>query len=484
MQLLQASIGQSAPEPVAKGAPTRSTAIMGKEPTAETRTNSSQDDGPEFDTVFSEGAVITADTTAVAERETFVTSEDEEFVSTPVVEAETPQQTVEIAASDDEIRASDAVAITRTDAVRTEERTVAAQGETKNGPIQIPASYQPAQNTSVQQTDETAARIDVPTKVTSAIAAQELAPAVMKAVPLGDPPETQPKRPTARHIMETVLAVPQNVPSAINDVAPDVQRVAPQIPLVEPKPVQTEPQTSRTPAPAALQPETSFATADSAKPEPDPEPLLHTNDKTTVVAKAATPPTTPPMAIALSQPAGNGIAITEDAATLMKGEAAEVVQLDIRGATTTVQSQSGPIIPARTEIPPHITQQIAAALHKGADRPIEIALNPPELGRVRMILSASEAGMVVHVLTERTDTLDLMRRNIDDLGRELGAMGYEDISFSFGQSDTNSEQREGETPRDGLYRHNSEDTPVTRQENARLTQTPLRTAPDSIDIRI
>lgn len=67
------------------------------------------------------------------------------------------------------------------------------------------------------------------------------------------------------------------------------------------------------------------------------------------------------------------------------------------------------------------------------DKPVEIKLNPVELGRVRMVLTPSEAGVTVSILADRSDTLDLMRRNIDDLGRSLADMGYEDISFSFGQ---------------------------------------------------
>jgi len=66
----------------------------------------------------------------------------------------------------------------------------------------------------------------------------------------------------------------------------------------------------------------------------------------------------------------------------------------------------------------------------------EIALNPKELGRVRIALTHAEAGLSVTILAERPETADLMRRNIDVLAREFREMGHENLSFSFGgQSD-------------------------------------------------
>ncbi len=88
---------------------------------------------------------------------------------------------------------------------------------------------------------------------------------------------------------------------------------------------------------------------------------------------------------------------------------------------------------ARPEIPRHIAEQMASAAQRLSDRkPIEIALNPEELGRVRMSLSAAEGGMVVTVLAERGETLDLMRRHIAQLAAQFRDIGYDDVSFSFG----------------------------------------------------
>lgn len=101
---------------------------------------------------------------------------------------------------------------------------------------------------------------------------------------------------------------------------------------------------------------------------------------------------------------------------------------------------AGQIAPPRSDMPPQIAHNIAVAIQSAPGKPVEIALNPAELGRVRMMMTTSETGVVVHVVAERAETLDLMRRNIDDLGRALSELGYEDIAFAFGQNENAADQ--------------------------------------------
>lgn len=101
---------------------------------------------------------------------------------------------------------------------------------------------------------------------------------------------------------------------------------------------------------------------------------------------------------------------------------------------------------SRPETPGLIGRQMAEALQRFPDRAVELALNPKELGKVKMSISAVETGITVQVLAERPETLDLMRRNIDQLAREFQALGYESINFAFneGQSEQGpSDQAEG-----------------------------------------
>ncbi|MCV6610332.1 MAG: flagellar hook-length control protein FliK, partial [Amphritea sp.] len=62
-----------------------------------------------------------------------------------------------------------------------------------------------------------------------------------------------------------------------------------------------------------------------------------------------------------------------------------------------------------------VMRQIAENLQKMSDGRVEIRLSPEELGSVRLQLHQGESGLTVTVQAERPETLDLMRRNIDQL---------------------------------------------------------------------
>ncbi|APE44982.1 hypothetical protein BOO69_17385 [Sulfitobacter alexandrii] len=87
--------------------------------------------------------------------------------------------------------------------------------------------------------------------------------------------------------------------------------------------------------------------------------------------------------------------------------------------------------PQRADMPMHIARQVAEALQGIGQQPVEISLTPEELGRVRLSLSASDSGMIVHVVADRAETLDLMRRHITELSEEFRQLGYADVRFSF-----------------------------------------------------
>jgi flagellar hook-length control protein FliK len=95
---------------------------------------------------------------------------------------------------------------------------------------------------------------------------------------------------------------------------------------------------------------------------------------------------------------------------------------------------------ARAEIAPHIARQLVEVMSQAAHRPTEIALSPEELGRVRMSVAAEDGKITVSILTERPETLDLMRRHIDQLGQSFRSMGYDQVSFSFGQGAQTGDQ--------------------------------------------
>lgn len=158
----------------------------------------------------------------------------------------------------------------------------------------------------------------------------------------------------------------------------------------------------------------------------------------------------------------------------------ETLPWDVRGGPQATSVPTAHLL-ARAELPPHIAQQLAQAMHRSPDRSVELTLNPPELGKVRMVMTSNETGMTVTVVTERAETLDLMRRNIDDLGSALGALGYEDIDFAFShdqaaQDDHNADSDEdGREEAQGWHGH-------THSATAPLTQ--LSRSDTGLDVRI
>ena len=97
--------------------------------------------------------------------------------------------------------------------------------------------------------------------------------------------------------------------------------------------------------------------------------------------------------------------------------------------TTTQVSASAP--PAETAR--HAAAQIAVAISNTSGKVTEISLNPEELGRVRLSLSAADGVISLNVLAERPETHDLLRRHMDILAQEFRQLGYTSISFSFGE---------------------------------------------------
>lgn len=94
-----------------------------------------------------------------------------------------------------------------------------------------------------------------------------------------------------------------------------------------------------------------------------------------------------------------------------------------------------------------VASQVAVAISQTSGTTTEIRLNPEELGRVRISLTNGEAGITVNILAERSETTDLMRRNIELLERDLRDMGYENPNFTFSeQSAGSSDTSEDEEP--------------------------------------
>ena len=121
---------------------------------------------------------------------------------------------------------------------------------------------------------------------------------------------------------------------------------------------------------------------------------------------------------------------------------------------------------SRPEVPQQVIRQITEVLHRLSEGGVEIQLRPEELGRVRLQMVPLDQGMTVVVSAERGETLDLMRRHIDQLARALQDLGYSGTQFSFSGG---REQRPGsaDAGSDGLA---SPGTPETEARPAKATQ--------------
>lgn len=64
---------------------------------------------------------------------------------------------------------------------------------------------------------------------------------------------------------------------------------------------------------------------------------------------------------------------------------------------------------------------------------IEVIFAPEELGRVQLSLTPDGEVMRVHLLAERSETLDLLRRNADQLAQEFLEAGFAQSEMTFGQ---------------------------------------------------
>lgn len=90
--------------------------------------------------------------------------------------------------------------------------------------------------------------------------------------------------------------------------------------------------------------------------------------------------------------------------------------------------------PVRADLARQVSAQITDAARSAPKGEIEVVLRPEELGTVRLRLSPTEQGMIVHLAAERGETLELIRRNLDGLLQDFRGLGFTTAGFSFGGS--------------------------------------------------
>lgn len=216
-----------------------------------------------------------------------------------------------------------------------------------------------------------------------------------------------------------------------------------------PAPVSTGPVAPRVPAPGSTPPAISAIPAasmgadqgsrasgdvarepvQSVQPEPQalPDRKIDTGPQIAVSAKAQ----------------GNNAVMKAHFGPSQPGDLAAGPDLAVAStaASTASNAVSGP--PGLASPPashaPLVAQQIATALSGPARDPrgpVEIALDPPELGRVRMTLSETNGAMTLTIAAERPETADLMRRHLAVLHEEFARAGLDGPSVHISNAGT------------------------------------------------
>lgn len=368
----------------------------------------------------------------------------------------------------------------------TENQGDVAVVEDKNLPLGAPINARPQVDAPVDEPVKPA-RSDAPLPGKPTLTH---APLPGRDVPLADPPKAKvPAQPATQEIQPKAASATVDVsskPLAGQQVAP---------PQRQPETRPADPLTAMPQATAQQAVATAKLAANVPKPTaPEPEavrkPDLPLRDKVEapVAPRNDTPPNAPtapvtPVVAAQPIPAPPlPVAANPDPdAKAEPSDAAEELA-SLRGmgptgstpATGAQQSFTGPIA-AR-----HVASQIAIAVSRNNAGGTELALNPPELGKVRLTLNAQDGAIVLMVQAERPETTDLMRRHIETLSQEFRSLGYSSIKFEFGDSTGNQSQTDGERA-DGIAPDSGKPDAITAEPDRSPS---ARSATGGLDLRV
>lgn len=135
---------------------------------------------------------------------------------------------------------------------------------------------------------------------------------------------------------------------------------------------------------------------------------------------------------------------------------------------------------ASADLAATISRQIAGMAGASSENSVALLLSPEELGRVAMTLSTKGDGISVALLIDRPETLELMRRHIEILTRDLRELGFAHVDVSFGNAT--------QDPQDEAAQH---DSPQTEHLSAGFAKPPtmapqvLALAPSTgLDLRL
>ena len=213
-------------------------------------------------------------------------------------------------------------------------------------------------------------------------------------------------------------------------------------------------------------------------------PPLRTGGWTIAPAAAPTPTVAAAMPSIIQAPATQlAAASTPDVALEALSDLDFALQTSLSGVSTTALTPSVSIAgQAPSATAQVIAQQLATALsNSGAstDTPLELALDPPELGRVRMQISDVSGVMTLMIQAERPETADLMRRHLELLAQEFAQAGLDAPSVHISQDGSDQDRQSAEG--------RSADAPFSSADHPADHAPPpptIRTASGGLDLRL
>jgi len=193
-------------------------------------------------------------------------------------------------------------------------------------------------------------------------------------------------------------------------------------------------------APAATKTSPISGTGPQARTVPETPPPVPT--KQAQPSRSPQPPHTDAGAFRLRPPGHLATPIAPLDPAMPDPTMAPVAEASGAAAAGAPDRPSAPQPPAPQPVTAQLAQRLGATetLPRG-DAPLEMTLDPPELGKIRLSVTRSAEGMVLHLHAELPETLDLLRRHGDALEEELQRHGLEHGAFSF------SGGRDGQHPR-------------------------------------
>lgn len=140
---------------------------------------------------------------------------------------------------------------------------------------------------------------------------------------------------------------------------------------------------------------------------------------------------TPDVPPASSAPAAAAAITDHSPAALMLENTPQIEPLRATAPQAAGIHQPANIQPANIAVARQVAAAIAQVGVSGPARMVELVLAPAELGTVRMLVSGAEGNLSIQISAERPETFDLLRRNADELLRELREGGQMQVALDF-----------------------------------------------------